>query len=224
MTHAPIPDAVLWELAPGGKLRLAANLANASVIEQTAPGRFTGPVAKLAQRLRALLGIAVEIRPFASGGEILARPQNWDAAVLAVDPGRTQLRFVYEVARVQATLAGRSDDPAMTCADADRDDCRIATTRGAAYEAHLLRTLTRAQVVPFDTPCASRNALISGICDFVAGIRPTLAQHLAGTPGIRLMNDDFLSLAQGLALPVQKSEAIAHLHGILADNFEQPPR
>nr|WP_246175398.1 transporter substrate-binding domain-containing protein [Paracoccus limosus] len=191
-------------------------MANASIVRETAPGQYAGPVADLATRLAGLLGLAVRIVPFASGGAILADPEAWDMAVLAVDPARTQLRYIHEVTRVSATLAGRSDGLPGTCAEADRPGIRIATARGAAYGNHLLAGLVHAEVVSFDTPAAAREAMLSGQCDFVAGIRTTLQDSLAQHPGTRLMPDDFLTVSQALALPTEHTEAAVFFDKILS--------
>lgn len=209
-----IPPLVLGQIAPGGHVRLAANMANASIVCEVAPGRFTGPVADLAAQLAAALGLEVRILPFASGGAILAETGAWDIAVLAVDAARVQVRYTYEVARVSATLAGRGRD--VSCDGIDRHGVRIATARGAAYETHLLRRLSRAEVISFDTPAAARDAMLAGVCDFVAGIRSTLHSSLAGHAGIHLMRDDFLTVSQALAVPSEHEEAAMFLSQILA--------
>lgn len=209
-----IPPLVLGQIAPCGHVRLAANMANASIVCEVAPGRFTGPVADLAARLAAALGLEVRILPFVSGGAILAEAGAWDIAVLAVDAARIQVRYVHEVAQVSATLAGRGDD--MSCREADRHGVRIATARGAAYETHLLAKLAHAEITSFDTPAAARDAMLTGVCDFVAGIRSTLQSSLAGQPGIHLMQDDFLAVSQALAVPSEHEEAAMFLAKILA--------
>ena len=210
-----IPPRVLGQIAPLGHVRLAANMANASIVRETAPGQYAGPVADLAARLAGLLGLGVRIVPFASGGAILADGDAWDMAVLAVDPARRQLRYIHEVTRVSATLAGRGDGLPGPCAEADRTGIRIATARGAAYENHLLGTLAHAEVVSFDTPAAARDAMLGGQCDYVAGIRATLQSSLAAHPEIRLMPDDFLTVVQSLAVPGDNEDAAVFLKAAL---------
>ena len=212
-----IPPLVLQQIAPLGHVRLAANMANASIVRETAPGQYAGSVADLAARLAGLLGLQVRIVPFASGGAILADPKAWDMAVLAVDPARTQLRYIHEVTRVSATLAGRSDGLPGTCAEADRTGIRIATARGAAYENHLLGSLAHAAVVSLETPAAAREAMLSGQCDYVAGIRTTLQESFAQHSDFRLMPDDFLSVVQALAVPAAHEAAAAFLPETLDD-------
>ncbi|CAM3201021.1 polar amino acid transport system substrate-binding protein [Paracoccus aminovorans] len=187
-------------------------MANASIVCETAPGRFTGPVADLAARLAAALRLEARILPFASGGAILAEAGAWDIAVLAVDAARTQVRYVHEVAQVSATLAGRRG---MSCREADRHSVRIATARGAAYETHLLGKLAQAEVISFDTPAAARDAMLAGVCDFAAGIRATLQSSLAGRADIHLMQDDFLTVSQALAVPAEHEEAALFLAKLL---------
>lgn len=211
-----IPDDVLRQIAPGGKIRLAVNLANASVARESVPGQFEGPAVDVANQLEQRLGIVTDIRPFTSGGDILAHPEAWDLAVLAVDPDRVHLRYLVEVVSVCASLAGQKDDPAVSCRDADREGCLIATAKGAAYEGHLLRCLSHARVVPHVTPAEARQAMMSGDCDFVAGIRSTLEQHFANQSKFRLLDDNFLILRQALAIPAQHQAAgdfLAHQFG-----------
>lgn len=218
MTINPMPPDVARELAPTGRIRLAANMANASIIRQDVAGHFAGPVADLAGDLHRRTEVTVEIVPFVSGGAILAAEGAWDVAVLALDPSRRQLHYLHEIARVAATFIGRT---AGLCAAADRPGVRIATARGAAYEAALLRSVRHAQIVSFDTPADARCAMMDGQCDFAAGIRATLAQSIAGDPEIQLMQDDFMVVSQALALPAAHRAATEFLAGLWSR--EDPP-
>lgn len=103
----------------------------------------------------------------------------------------------------------------MSCSGADRHGVRIATARGAAYETHLLAELAHAEIISFDTPAAARDAMLTGACDFVAGIRSTLQSSLAGHAGIHLMRDDFLTVSQALAVPAEHEEAALFLANLL---------
>lgn len=209
-----IPAAVLTQLAPVGHIRFAVNMANASIVRENTPGEYMGPAAELAVRLSTLLGLEVRIIPFASGGAILAQEDAWDLAVLAIDSSRTQIRYVHEIMRVSATFAGRVQ--AMSCSDVDKGGIRIATARGAAYQTYLAGTLKYADIVPFDTPAIARDAMLNGNCDFVAGIRSTLESSLADHIGIHLLEDDFLTISQALAIRAEHEDAAMFLENLLA--------
>ncbi len=221
MRAALLTDTARQELLPTGALRLAVNVANAEMAAETSPGAFRGKAIDLSRRLADDWGIAVEILPFASGGAILADMAAWDAAVLAVEPSRRdRIHFLPPFARVDATLAtlGRSD--ISTCRGADAEGVRIAVVRGAAYTAHLQASTAQAELVPFDSPKAARAALLDGTCDFVAGIRSTLAGLARENAAVRLMEDDVLRIPQALAIALGKTHAQAALEAWFAARAE----
>lgn len=212
MSGRGLSEAARRELLPTGALRLAVNVANAEMAAERSPGRFEGKAIDLAERLAADWGIAVAIVPFASGGAILAETRSWDVAVLAVEASRRdRLHFSPPFATIDATFATVGALPARTCRAADAPGVRIAVVSGAAYAARLERDVEHARLVAFETPAAARAAMLSGECDFVAGIRSTLSGLAESRPGVRLMDDDFLRVPQALAVTLGKPNAAAAL-------------
>lgn len=203
-----LPDAARRELAPTGTLRLAVNTANAEMASERRPGEFVGKAIELSGRMAKDWKVAVEIVPFASGGTILDNMGAWDAAVLAVEASRLdRIHFSPAFATVDATLATVGTMPISTCRAADMQGVRIAVVRGAAYTAHLEREFRHCELVAFAAPMPARAAMLSGDCDFVAGIRSTLCSLANETPSVRVLDDDFLRIPQALAIPRDRSNA-----------------
>ncbi|WP_416358128.1 hypothetical protein ACLNGM_09505 [Aureimonas phyllosphaerae] len=212
MSEPGLSEAARRELLPTGRLRLGVNVANAEMASERSPGTFEGKAIDLARRLEADWRIAVEIVPFAPGGAILDDMAAWDAAILAVEPSRLdRLHFLPAFATVDATLATLTHPSIARCGDADADGVRIAVVRGAAYTAHLEHTFAHGELVAFDSPKAARAAMLSGDCQFVAGIRSTLKVFAHEHPDVRLMEDDILRVPQALAIPLGRPHAQAVL-------------
>lgn len=213
MTSAShLSDAARRQLLPTGVLRLAVNVANAEMARELGPGEYDGKAIDLSKRLSSDWRIEVEIRPFASGGAILAAMREWDAAILAVEASRRdRIAFLPPFATVDATLATTVASPISRCSEADRAAIRIAVVRGAAYTARLEEDFGRCELVSFDAPAAARAAMLSGRCDFVAGIRSTLEGMARAEPSVRLLDDDFLRVPQSLAIALEKTDAFKAL-------------
>ena len=149
---------------------------------------------------------------------------TWDAAVFAVEPSRRdRIHFLPDFASVNATLATLAASDVSTCRDADAQGVRIAVVRGAAYTVHLEGSVTQAELVAFDSPHAARAALLAGTCDFVAGIRSTLAGLARENAAVRLMEDDVSRIPQALAIPLGKPHAQAALEAWFAGRGNPAP-
>lgn len=212
--------AVLNDLAPGGALRVAVNLANAALVKQQADGSLTGPIAELSAQLAARLGVPPEFIRYPSGGAILAEigTGRWDIAFLAVDPARAdRLAFSRPYTRIEATFIVPAGSSPTRAADADATGLRIATARDAAYELHLRRSFTRAEIVSHDTPSAAIEAVLAGRCDLAAGIRQALQNAAAAHPDLRVLPDAFMAVPQAIAVAIARTRGAAYLDAFIAE-------
>ena len=159
--------------------------------------RCRGPFPMFPMRLARRLGVLVEFVRYASGGAIVADigTGRWDVTFLAVDPARTdRLTFSRPIAQIEATFVVLDVSPLTHASQADRTGLTIATTRNAAYELHLKRTLAHAAIVSHDTPAAALEFVLSGRCDLAAGIWDALAKAAATHPQLRVLEGAFLVL------------------------------
>ena len=196
-------DAARTELGLHGSVRVALNAANTIVARIGADGSPSGIAVEAAQAIGEQLGLPVTFRMYASAGAIVAAADEdaWDLAFIARDPSREHLvHFTPPYKQIAATFAVARQAGLTHAADLDRSDTVIASADGAAYDAQLRRVMTRARIVGCDDPNAARTLFLSGGANALAGIRDQLRQIAAENSEVRLVDDDFATLGQAIAV------------------------
>lgn len=203
------------ELAPTGTLRFAVNLSNPS-LSRVEGGCTLGPAPDAARHIARRLGVTLTILPYPSGGAIMKAAGEWGAAVLAVETSRESLVFSPTIAFVDAMFAASSGGPAAF-GDVDRDEVRIASAAGAAYTAHLSRTIKSATLLITSTPSAALDALLSHRCEVAAGLREALEEATAQAAALRLLPEPFLRVPQAIAVPAAHHAAAKFVRVALSE-------
>lgn len=208
-----IPDSVLAELAPIGTLRAAVNGSNAALVridERT--GVPTGPSVDLASALADEVGCPLSIVKYPSAAAILASAERneWDIALIAADPSRTD-RFAFSppYTFVTATYLVPEMSDAKCVADMDASGRRIAAARGAAYTKEIERQVKHATIVYVETPSAAVEMLRAGASDAAAGLRQSLEPTALGDPAFRTLPDAFSEIPQTVAVLKDNKAAAA---------------
>lgn len=203
-------------VGPDGRLRAAINTGNAALV-QVRGGALTGVSPALARRLAEALGVEFHPVLYPGAGKVVADADKgiWDVAFLAVDPARAGLlAFTRPYVIIDTTYAVRCGAPFQTVASLDARGLTLLVARGSAYDLHLTKVLRHAELVRADSPSDSIVRFLAGEADAVAGVRQTLASHLSGREGVRILPDAIVSVGQAMALPRGKG----HLAGAL-DEF-----
>jgi polar amino acid transport system substrate-binding protein len=101
--------------------------------------------------------------------------------------------------------------PLHSVAQVDQPGVRIAVGKGAAYDLHLTRSFTKAELVPYPTSAAVFPALVDDGLDAGAGVRQPAAAFVASNPGFRLIEEAFMQIRQAVAVPIAHAGAIGWL-------------
>lgn len=216
-----VPQDVLKELAPQGRVRAAINFGNAVLAQQDkATGEPRGTQAALARELAARLGVPVAYVTYPAAGKVfeaLARGE-WDVAFMAIDPVRSaELDFTPPYVLIEAACLVPADSPLKDIGDVDRPGVRIAGARGSAYELHLTRTLKQAQLVLTPSGPEARELFLKDRLEAVAGVRQELVAFAESHPGHRVMPGRFVGIEQAIAVPKGRTAALKFLTGFIAE-------
>jgi len=200
-----IAQSVKDQLAPSGKLRVGINYGNAVLASRdAASGELRGVAADLARELGRRCELPVDIVAFESAGKMTAALKTgaWDAAFLAVEPGRAgEIAFTAPYLLIEGTYLIPPGSPIHALADVDRAGVRVGVSTGSAYHLFLSRNLQHGQIVKAEHPHAAFDLLIDGKVDVVAGVRQALIAHAAKLPGSRVFDERFMAIEQAMGMP-----------------------
>lgn len=188
-------------------LRFAINLGNAVLARQTTAGEPAGITVELARRIAADMGREAQFITYPTAGKVVEDAEKgvWDIAFLAVDPKREEtLRFTQPYITIQGTALVKAQSPWQSVAQMDKPGVVINVGRGAAYDLYLTRELEHATLNRLSSSQAAIDAFVNGEGDMVAGIRQPLEQTAAQHAGYRVLEDDFMQIAQAICLPRQQ--------------------
>lgn len=216
-------------LAPSGTLRAAINLGNAALAQQDPEtGVFGGVSTALARALAEDLGVELSINAFTSAGKVAseAAADTWDIAFLAIDPKRAEtIAYTSPYVLIESSYAVPVDSPDTECAALDRPGAKLLVARNSAYDLHMSRTIEHATLERAGSPGESFALYKERPEDFtaVAGVRESLEKAFGNDPAYRILPDAIAAISQAMAVPREKSAALAHLNAFIearkADGF-----
>jgi polar amino acid transport system substrate-binding protein len=199
------------QFAPSGVLRAGINLGNPVIAQAGAAGgepNGVGPA--LARELAKRLGLPIVFTTYETAGKLAGAVTQdaWDNAFLAIDPERAQeIDFTAAYVDIEGTYMVRADSPLKRIEDVDRDGIRVAVGLKTAYDLYLSRELKHAQLVRSDSSKAAIAQFLAEKLDVVAGVKQPLAAKAASTPGLRVMDGNFMVIHQAAAVPRGRTEA-----------------
>ena len=204
-SSAAAPAAVLADLAPSGRLRIAIP-ANPPVlgVKDPASGNLHGIGVDLANALAQQLGVPVDFvsYPDPDGAIATAAAGVWDVSILRVsDKAKAVADLTAPFLLLPHTYLVRADSSIHSVADADQPGVRIASVASSGHTHILAGQLKHAQLVPVDTDAAGLQMLASGQVDAFADGRSPLRGLAARVPGSRLVSDNFFVANFALAVP-----------------------
>jgi polar amino acid transport system substrate-binding protein len=190
-------------LAKGGILRVAINTGNRALV-QTDGDSFTGVSPSLARRLAQEIGAKMVPVVYSGAGKVFADAERdvWDVGFLAIDPMRAEkIAFTRPYIVIEATFAVRANSDLLNVEDIDKEDVRVLTSTGSAYDMHLSKSLQHATLEHSGTPPDSFAEFAAGRCDAVAGVRASLEGHFAEDESVRILPGVLTSVRQAMVLP-----------------------
>lgn len=223
----PSPAAVA-ALAPTGVLRAAINVSNFLLVTgRDAEGMPTGVSPDMARELARRLGVAVELRPYRSPGELADDAANdaWDIGNIGAEPARAEaITFTAAYCEIECTYLVPPGSAITTVEEVDQPGRRIASAPRAAYDLWLERNLRHAELVRPPTLGGSFELFVDQRLDALAGLRPALLPDAERLPGSRVLDGSFSSVQQAMGTPRGRDPAgIAYLAAFVeemkADGF-----
>ncbi|MDU0314487.1 transporter substrate-binding domain-containing protein [Phycicoccus sp. M110.8] len=211
------PDTVVGELAPTGALRVSINLGN-PVLAQGDSGAPRGVTVDIARELGRRLGVPVQTLCFDAARksyEAMADGRA-DLCFLAVDPAREeQVAFTRPYVAIEGVYVVREESPVRTAQDVDRAGVRVGVKEGSAYDLHLTRELTGAEVV---RGSEGVDVFVAEGLEVGAGIRQPVEAFVDSHAGYRVAEPAFMQIRQAVGTPRGRSEAaVAGLDALVGD-------
>jgi polar amino acid transport system substrate-binding protein len=212
---AQVADHVRKEFAPGGVLRAGINLGNPVIAQAGRDGgepQGVGPA--LARELARRLDLAVLFTTYDTAGKLAGAVKEgaWDVAFLAIDPERAQdIAFTGAYVEIEGTYMVRDGSPFSRIDDVDRPGVRVAVGLKTAYDLFLSRELRHAQLVRSGSSKAAIAQFMAEGLDVVAGGKQPLVAMAAATPGLRVMDGNFMTIRQAAAVPRGRDAARDYL-------------
>ncbi len=214
--------AVLQQLAPTGKLRIAIAVAPSPSAQFAIKDgdNYRGVAVILGNALAKKLGVVGELIVHNGSGEIQnsAADNKWDVAFLPVDAERKKfVDFGNAYHLLQSTyLVGPSAKFASVEA-ANAAGVRIGGVANTATFRTSNRTAPNATHVSFDKADAAVAALKDGQVDALAFSRESLTGLAPKVPGSRILDGGFLNSTTSVAVPKDRPAALAYVTAFIEE-------
>ena len=197
-----MPSDALSELASGGTLRAAINMANSLLVTGSTPsGDPEGVAPDMARAIADRLGVAVSYVQFASPGELADAVDGgvWDIGMIGAEPVRAErIAFSAAYVEIEATYLVPDGAPFASVKDVDREGVRIAISGRSAYDLYLTRSLEHAELVRAQGVSGAAELFVRDELDALAGLRPALAAEADKLPGTRVLDGHFTTIQQAI--------------------------
>ena len=221
-TSSNVTPELRAEIAPSGTLIVGTNYGNVVHTQRpAAPGGDPQGVApEIARELAKRLGVPVKYVTYEIAGKMAdaAKEGAWDIAFLAVDPVRAQtIGFTAPYVLIHGSYMVRQESPLRNLADFDRKDLKIAVGENSAYDLFLKRQVKQATLVRYPTSQAAIDAFVKGETGAVAGVRQALEANAKKTPGLRVIDGAYMTIAQAAAVPGNRKNAQRYLHDLVEE-------
>lgn len=208
-------DALMQQLAPTGKLRVAIAIAPAPSAQfgvRDPSGTYRGVAVILGEALAKKLGVPMELVVFNGSGEVQnsAASGKWDVAFMPVDAERKKfVDFANAYHLLQSTYLVAPSAQIPSVADANKAGVRIGGVANTATLRNSMKTAPNASHTAFEKADEAVAALQTGKVDAIAFSRESLTGLQAKVPGSRILDGGFMKSTTSVALPKGKPAALA---------------
>jgi polar amino acid transport system substrate-binding protein len=214
--------AVLQQLAPTGKLRIAIAVApspSAQFAVKDGDG-FKGVAVTLGQALAKKLGVPDQIVPHQASGEIQnsAADNKWDVAFLPVDAERKKfVDFGSAYHLLQSTFLVGPNSKMHSVKDADAVGVGIGGVANTATFRAAKASTPKATHIEFSGVDLAVAAINEGKIDAIALSRESLAGLVDKIPGSRILDDAFLNSTTAVCVPKGKPAALDYVSAFIEE-------
>jgi polar amino acid transport system substrate-binding protein len=208
--------AVLQQLAPTGKLRIAIAVSPSPSAQFAIRDgdTFRGVAVTLGQTLAGKLGVEAQLVPHQASGEIQnsAADNKWDVAFLPVDDERKKhVDFGNAYHLLQSTFLVTPSSKIRSVADANAGGVGIGGVANTATFRAAKKATPNATHIDFSGVDAAVAALREGRIEAIALSRESLAGLVDKVPGARILDDAFLNSSTAVCVPKGKPAALAYV-------------
>ncbi|GAA4109319.1 transporter substrate-binding domain-containing protein [Knoellia locipacati] len=206
------------DLAPSGVLRASINLGNAVLTNGSADDP-AGITVDIAQELGRRLGVPVELVLWDAARKSVdaVRDGAADVCFLAVDPVRAEeLAFSSPYVLIEGAYAVRDASPLRSASEVDRDGIRIGVKTGSAYDLHLTREITSAEIVRGSDGV---DVFEQEGLDVAAGVAQPIEAYVAANPGLRVLDGAFMQIPQAVAISRRHDDGTIAWVGSVVDEL-----
>ena len=208
--------AVLKELAPTGKLRVAVALSPSPSAQFAVKDgdAIRGVAVTLGQALAKKLGVEAAVLPHSSSGEIQnsAADNKWDVAFLPVDAERKKfVDFGNAYHLLQSTFLVKPDSVIRSVKDADAKGVGIGGVANTATFRAAMKATPQATHVEFKGVDLAKQAMLEGKIQAIALSRESLGGLAASVSGAHILDDAFLNSTTSVCVPKGRPAALAYV-------------
>ncbi len=208
--------AVLQQLAPTGKLRVAIAVAPTPSAQFAIKdgADFKGVAVMLGIALAKKLGVEAQIISHQASGEIQnsAADNKWDVAFLPVDEERKKfVDFGNAYHLLQSTFLVAPGSKLQSVQDADAAGIGIGGVANTATFRAATKSTPKATHIEFAKVDAATAAMNEGKIEAIALSRESLSGLAAKIPGSRILPDAFLNSSTAVCVPKGKPAALAYV-------------
>ncbi len=212
---------LLKDLAPTGRVRVGINYGNPVLAKRdSASGELRGVAVDLARELGRRLHVPVELVSYESAGTMFeaVKAGAWDAAFLAIDPGRAdEIDFTAPYVEIEGTYLVPAGSRYRVAEDVDQADVRIGVSAKSAYDLFLSRSIQHAELIHASSPDAAFALFLAGTVDVLAGVRQHLVANAAKLPGSRVLDGRFMAIQQALGIVKGRVDGAKYLREFIED-------
>jgi len=214
--------AVLAQLAPTGKLRIAVAIAPAPSAQFAVRDGDTikGVAVTLGRALAEKLGVPAEVLPHNGSGEIQnsAADNKWDVAFLPVDAERKKyVDFGNAYHLLQSTFLIAPGAKIASVAETNARGVAIAGVANTATFRAAIKATPEATHVEFAKVDLAAQAMLEGHIQAIALSRESLAGLMKKIPGSRILDDAFLNSSTAVCVPPGRPAALAYVSDFIEE-------
>ena len=212
-----VDAALLRELAPTGKLRVAIAVApspSAQFAVKDASGEYRGVAVILGRALAQKLGVPAELIVHNGSGEIQnsAADNKWDVAFLPVDEERKKfVDFGNAYHLLQSTFLVTPGSPMRSVKDANASGIAIGGVANTATFRAATKATPAATHVEFAKVDLAVAAMQEGRIQAIALSRESLSGLVGKLPGSRILDDAFLNSSTAVCVPKGRPAGLAYV-------------
>lgn len=214
----PVSPAVVKDLAPTGKLRVAINLGNIVLAQKDpATGEPRGVTADLAKELGKRLGVPVAFNLFDGAGKVFegVKGGGIDILFLAIEPVRAaEIAFTAPYVLIEGVYMVPKDSALNSVADVDKAGVRIAVNKGSAYDLFLTRSLKNATLVRGEDGVATFK---KDKLEVAAGVKQPIVLYAKTDPDVRVLDGRFMDIRQAMGTPQGRPAGAAYLREFIEE-------